>query len=111
MQLESWSWRRAFCEEACLPSSVMGPVERFALARLAWICFSVAIGLGRRTGRSEARMHPRVARVGEWGWEIDDVKEEGNCARRVIGLAGVVDGQSIFWTTVIRRALPGYRSQ
>ena len=39
-----WSWReqspwtRAFCEEWALPSSVMGPVERRALARLASIC-------------------------------------------------------------------------
>ena len=35
-----WSWReqspwtRAFCEEWALPSSVIGPVERRALARL-----------------------------------------------------------------------------
>ena len=62
MQLESWSWRRAFCEEAFLPPSVTGPVDFFALARLAWICFSVAIVLVGGGVRSEGMIYPRVAR-------------------------------------------------
>src|ERR1700733_8156212 len=36
-------WVRAFREERCLPASVRGPVERSALARLAW---ARGVGIG-----------------------------------------------------------------
>ena len=34
-------WRVAFCDEDALPCSVLGPVESWALARLASICAGV----------------------------------------------------------------------